>query len=57
MAIKINGGNSTSAVGLSSGDDVSSDAAEVQAVAGVLCTAELIKAYQDSLPEEPTGGE
>lgn len=39
------------------GDDVSSDAAEVQAVAGALWTAEVIKAYQDSLPEDPAGGE
>ena len=39
------------------GDDVSSDAAEVQAIAGALWTAEVIKAYQDSLPENPAGGE
>ena len=34
------------------GDDVSSDAAEVQAIAGALWTDEVKKAYQDSLPTE-----
>ena len=34
------------------GDDVSSDCAEVQAIAGALWTAEVIKTYQDSLPTE-----
>lgn len=32
------------------GDDVSSDCAEVQAIAGALWTDEVKKAYQDSLP-------
>jgi len=34
------------------GDDVSSDAAEVQAIAGALWTNEVIQTYQDSLPTE-----
>ena len=34
------------------GDDVSSDCAEVQAIAGALWTDEVKKAYQDSLPTD-----
>ena len=34
------------------GDDVSSDCAEVQAIAGALWTDEVKKAYQDSLPKK-----
>ena len=39
------------------GTDVSGDCAEVQAIAGALWTAEVVAAYQDSLPENPAGGE
>ena len=39
------------------GSDVSGDCAEVQAIAGALWTAEVVAAYQDSLPENPAGGE
>ena len=39
------------------GTDVSGDCAEVQAIAGALWTAEVVAAYQDSLQEDPAGGE
>lgn len=35
------------------GDDVTAAPAEVQAIAGVLWTAEVISAYQASIPAEP----
>ena len=41
----------------SPGDDVSEDCAEVQAIAGALWTDEVVAAYQDSLQEDPAGGE
>jgi hypothetical protein len=34
------------------GDDVSEDCPEVQAIASVLWTPEIIQTYQDSLPTE-----
>ena len=38
----------------SPGDDMSEECAEMQAVATALWTAEVVAAYEASLPEEPT---